>query len=46
MAEMFDLSDCRGQISVLDPGAGTGMEELIISHPARNMIGSLMKNRG
>lgn len=25
MADMFDLSDCEGSVSVLDPGAGTGI---------------------
>ena len=25
MADMFDLSDCEGNVSVLDPGAGTGI---------------------
>lgn len=25
MADMFDLSDCEGRVSVLDPGAGTGI---------------------
>lgn len=25
MADMFDLSECKGSVSVLDPGAGTGI---------------------
>ena len=25
MADMFDLDNCKGRISVLDPGAGTGI---------------------
>lgn len=39
MAEMFDLDKCQDYVSVLDPGAGTGIlsvafiEKILLIHP-------------